>query len=153
MDSTKGGFIIVGFLAIILAIAFITSLGDITNAQTKYQQVMNESFTGSNNSNVSLAHTNITEFSQIRNSTGANFSMCTVGGLKCYLNYSPEGKITLAGLNNGTYYADYNYSDATYIQDSKARGFVPLIVLMFAIGILAVVLYIFYPKIKQNFNW
>ncbi len=125
------GSIIMIFVFIIIGVAFLTSIADTTQPITNALPITNESFTGVQNTAVSLAHGNLTAVSAVKFSNGT-----TVPTSNYTVNLTP-GTITLVTAN-GTYYTDYNYHADTYVADGASRTLVNTNIIFYAAFILII---------------
>ena len=134
---------LIGFLAIVIGVNLLTATADTTSTLTSSQTATNESFTGINDTAVALSNTNIIAVSEIRNATHDEMTLTTD-----YTVNTTAGTITVL-TGNGTYYADYTYFHGNYIEQDAARNMTALIIIMFAVAVLAVTIGIFLPTIRE----
>jgi len=137
------GVAIIAFIAVILGISFLSSTADDTARITAPTSQTNESFTGSNSSQVNITYANLVT-TVVRTSTGI-----TMTENANYTVNTTSGAIQLVNLSAGTYYTDYTYYHNDYVSDSSTRTVTGVIVIMFALGVLAILIAYVYPRIRE----
>lgn len=130
--------IIMVFIGIIVGLSIFVESANTANSITSTQTISNEAITMPLlNNNVSLANTNLTQLS-IANASGnvlpsTNYTVSLVRGV---INYTDNTSGTCPSLSQCN--ASYNYTSSNYVSDSTSRTLVDAIILLFAIGLLAV---------------
>lgn len=139
-DDKKLGILLSVFLALIVGIPLISQLGNSVNEATTAQTVQNETvtFTGGNGT---LANDEIVALTSIVNNTGYSYTNQIGVGV----NVTSGGAITsnVSGADT-TYYVAYTYTNDNYVADSQSRTLISLLVLFFALALLAVGIYTVY---------
>lgn len=132
LDSNKQlGIAITAFVLILVGIALIDPIADsVYDARNTYS-ITNESFAGVNATAVALTYDDFEAVSEVRNSSHAVMTVTTD-----YTVGAADGEITVRS-GTGTYYADYVYYPDGYVSDSTSRILLNLLVIFFAIGVLA----------------
>lgn len=144
MANKLFGGLMVGFVAIIIGLALFVPIGDKADSITNAQSVTNESFTGVDNVSVDLDHNYFAAVSAVRNSTHDTLTVTTD-----YTVQDDDGSITVL-TGNGTYYADYTYYADDYVYDASTRTLTNLILVFFALAIVAGAIWA--SDIKELFN-
>lgn len=136
---SKGlGIAISGFVLLVVALVLITSIADNISKMSALNTVTNDLFTASNTSCVQVTTGCIDSLTSIENTTStlgvANYSLCrSTSNLDGIILKDPS--VHNANVMNATYIYS---ADCTYVADSTSRTLVGLIVLFFAIAILAI---------------
>ena len=131
-DVNKVGIFISVFIIILLGIVLIDSIGDTIHAATNLNTLTNESvvITASVGQ---LAQDDVDTLSYFGNNS--NDTSAFIGTL---INYTKAGAIvTDATMGNTTYNATYTYEGDEYIVGSNNRVLIKLVIIFFAIAILA----------------
>jgi hypothetical protein len=144
MVDTKNQFFIfvMIFIAIIVGITLFIESANTADALTETQPIINDSITWPlNGSDVNVSYDGITSFTRIINSSSnvldtSNYSVNTTTGTITALDN------TTICTTGDTCLADYIYQDDNYIDDSSSRAVTRLIIIMFAVGLIAVALII-----------
>lgn len=125
-------FVGVGIVAV-LVIIFIAVIWGLQSSATTLSTTANESFTGVENTYVTLDNDAWAACSEVRNSTHDALTVTT--DYVVDLN-AGSINITTAGGGNGTYYADYTYRALGYVTSSMARTVIGFVTVLVAVGLL-----------------
>lgn len=137
------GMILIAFIVLILGINFLTAYADAQHDVINTGTVTNESFTGINATAVALTYDNMIAVSEVRNASNDALTITDD-----YTVNLTTGSITVL-VGNGTYYADYTYYPDTYVQNSASRSIIGIILVLFAIGILGLLLALVLPELRD----
>jgi uncharacterized membrane protein affecting hemolysin expression len=144
MENNKlVGVLLVAFVAVILGIAFLTSIANDTTRVTQANTITNESITwASNGATVGLANNQLDSITSIKNSTGG--SILTQG-----TNYTVNldtGQLTSVN-RNGTFLVIYAYRQ---VGNAAARNVLNVVLpMLFAIGVLLALLWALSPSFRD----
>lgn len=135
MLNTYGNYIIGAFIAILLGTALIqTVANDVELAKVGSRNVSNESVTLSSGLGT-LANNELISVGVCRNSTND-----VITDPYCNVTLATGAVVTSGTLNftDGAAYINYLYQPDTYVSSSSARTIITLVVLFFALGIVAI---------------
>ena len=131
-DVNKAGIFITVFIILLLGIVLIDTLGDQIYLATNLGSITNESVVITAGAG-QLAQDDVDTLSYFGNKTND-----TSAFINTLINYTKAGVITTdPTVGNTTYNASYTYEGDEYIVGSNNRVLIRLIIIFFAIAILA----------------
>lgn len=155
MVDFKGnmGIIIMVAIALLIGVVLMTQLGDSVASVTKTDSVDNESFVGLVDNYVALTNDDLSSVSEIRNASHIALTVNT----DYVVNLTDGGiNITAAGNNTdvdpNTFYVDYVYFGDNYVKNSTSRIITNLIVIFFAIFLMAIAVMAFRGQFEGMFK-
>lgn len=137
-NKGKLGILITIFILVIIGLSLLSSLADNIYLNTNTRDIVNETITIAANTG-QTANDDLTTVTYFGNTTVDYTSAINTG-----VNFTTAGVITVANSSNplfnisdNDYRISYNYEPDEYINNGTARTMLSLIVLFFAIGIVA----------------
>ena len=122
------------FIFLIVAVTLITPISQQTNQISAIHNETNESITVVANDWVTLANDDLTSVFEIRNATD---QVAILSGNWTGDNVDLAGGRVNVTQHNGSYHIDYEFYPDTYVHNSTSRALVPLIIIFFALAIIA----------------
>lgn len=144
VNNDNLGLLLGGFISIIMGVIFLGVIADTVTSTTTLDAVGNESFTAVTDSFVDLTNTPCPIVSEIRNNTGSVMVLDTdyfVRNDVCAINVT---------ITAGTYFADYQFEGANYVNDRTSRVLISLIILFFAIAVMVIFIGPLMKMLKEN---
>jgi len=147
-DVNKVGIFITVFVVLILGLVLIDSIGDQVYLATNLGSLVNESVVITAGAG-QLAQDDVDTLSYFGNNSND-----TSAFINTLINYTKAGVITTdPTVGNTTYNASYTYEGDEYIVGSNNRVLIRLIIIFFAIAVLAAALWGMYQMgILELFN-
>jgi len=134
-DSKDLGKLVMGFIFIVLGAVLIASIADEISANTTIGDVVNETIAISSGTG-SLAKSDIDSVSYFGNTT-MNTGQ-TEFAVDLGVNWTTAGALTVAGnFTDDNYNVSYLHYPDEYVKDSTSRTLLPLIIIFFALAVLA----------------
>ena len=144
------GILISGFIAVLVVVVLIQSIGNQVEASDVIDTVVNESITITNAAGQTAAIDKVTGVSFFGNATnstdsnqvtvGTDLNFTRVGVITVGTNITDTVKQTLFG--DGNYNITYNVEGAFFVANSTERTLLALVMIFFAIGIIAIAIMI-----------
>jgi len=131
-DKNKLGVLVVLTIALLVGIPLLSSIADMINPRTNTYTVPNETITTGNEAYTTpaLAQDDLVSFTSLTNVTGAN--------IRGFCNVSLSlGTLSCNKTGANVTYAAYVYYPNEYVKDSISRVLINLLILFFAIAIIA----------------
>ena len=154
----KLNIIIVSFIMIVLGIVLLDVLADTNSISTSTRTVTNASYTFTNDSTkcTRISSGNcLASITSIQNITSSitlpanNYSICYNGGTPDGVKILGGQNLTWDGINGQSVYITYEQSvGCQYVNNTVSRNLLPLLIILFTIGVLAIGIWIAY-----KFDW
>lgn len=147
-DNNKVGIFVTAFIAIIIGVVLLGSLADTIYDSTNTRESVNETITFSDTlANISnttnTAQNDITSVTNFINLTGSDFT----ANIDTTVNWTRAGVITIdretVGYNN-TFNITYDFESDNYIAHGVSRTLITLLIIFFALGVLATAVWAMY---------
>lgn len=135
MAMNNVGKLLGAFIVILIGTVLIEALANDVHENTNLAAQPNESVTMASRAGT-LANDDVTGITMLRNSSHADYLWLasTIG-----FNYTTGGAIVAnASLPSTPVYVGYNYEDDLYVVDATSRTLLNLVLIFFAIAIMAI---------------
>ena len=143
MIQEQGKLLFTAFIVILVGAVLIGTIGQsVEDVKVATNKVTNESHAVA--ATITLNYDELTAFDALRNTTAADvIGECNVtlgtGTLQCN-----------ATTSDSTWYADYTYTPDIYVRDRATRTIITLVVIFFALAILALAIGYAWKSLKSG---